>query len=992
MDEHGSLERKLIRVGHTPADEDADADRKRGIMARIFGDPAPPRRIGRFIDLGLLGHGAMGTVRRAYDEHLAREVAIKVIRHRSTQKRRDRLLREAQALGQLSHPNVVQVYEVGEVGEEIFIAMELVDGVSLEQWQGERHAWRACLDVYLQAGRGLAAAHAKGLIHRDFKPANCIRDTEGRVRVLDFGLVRAVDAPVSPNGRRQKLADSLDPPSSLGGTAPSHHGSGTGSSSEGSMLAVQLTADNAVVGTIAYMAPEQLVGDDADARSDQFSFCVALYEALYGHPPFGSNPQSTLQKLAMGQRIKPATASTRAVPRWLHRVLERGLAADPSERWPSMNALLQTLERQPRAATVRRASVFTAVVAAVGFYGASAYGEAQCDHDSRREALWGEAQRQHVREAMHATELPYADETWETIDRQLQVRTTAWADAAQSVCRANEARPEPVANSVQDHCLEREHDALASYVELVSASNPDTVRYAVDMVAALPSLEGCARALELDGPRAIAGTADWATTLDVARSLDRARLLEAAGQLGEGLSIASDAAARATALGPRWSAEAQLVEGHLLMSDHQAEAAETKLRGALGLAAEHGFTDLRVDSAATLGHVLGVEQGKTQAAMERLDSLETTPGISDRARALVWTHRGNVTSSRAEWSEAEGHYRQALQLLEAELGPFDLGLIEALDGLATVLRRQGKLDAALEFRARAVQIHERLQGADHPATAFTRANQAAIDLDQGNAQRAKQALEDAISTLERTLGSEHGDLASPHNTLAMVFAELGDHARAESEFLTAIRIWSATKGPDDAMVALARFNLGHFLSERGQTTKAIEQLSVAAEMFDRADPSDASVRGYARAQRVLGKAHRAAGDTANADEHFRLGLAKLRRHGLEFDPMTARILNGLGRTALRRGDAAEAADVHLRAVRAYDALLEGDERDRQVARTRLYVAEALAHQHQRSDALKQVDRAIALYERLLAKDASSAVAQRRLREARQLRSRIASAP
>jgi len=205
-------------------------------------------RIGRFQVLEVLGRGSMGVVYAAFDEALDRRVALKVIR-RDTGRReavRPRMLREAQGLARLSHPNVVQVYEVGEIAGQLFIAMEFLQGRTLLEWLAERpRDWQAIVDVFAQAGRGLAAAHAAKLVHRDFKPENAIVADDARVRVVDFGLVRGDREP----------DDDAQPP------GPSR-----------SLSGLRITQSGAVIGTPAYMSPEQHLRRSVDARSDQFSF------------------------------------------------------------------------------------------------------------------------------------------------------------------------------------------------------------------------------------------------------------------------------------------------------------------------------------------------------------------------------------------------------------------------------------------------------------------------------------------------------------------------------------------------------------------------------------------------------------------------------------------------------------------------------------------------------------------------------------------------
>ncbi|MCA9711194.1 MAG: serine/threonine protein kinase, partial [Myxococcales bacterium] len=277
------------------------------------------QRFGRFVLRDVLGVGGMGTVFEAHDTALDRAVALKLLHADLTAPTLERRLRrEAQAQAKLSHPNVVQVFETGVVDERPFIAMELVRGSTLAQWQAQRRSWRECVEVYLQAGRGLAAAHAEGLVHRDFKPSNCILDESGRVRVLDFGLARRL--------RREPGPPSLDV---SGDRVPRVGGA---------------PRPRSAPGTLGYMSLEQLEGRALDAKSDQFSFCVSLFEAVHGQRPFSGESIDALMSAMLAGELEIPAGSAR-VPRRLQRLLERGLRARPRERWPSMSHVLRELER-----------------------------------------------------------------------------------------------------------------------------------------------------------------------------------------------------------------------------------------------------------------------------------------------------------------------------------------------------------------------------------------------------------------------------------------------------------------------------------------------------------------------------------------------------------------------------------------------------------------------------------------------------------------------
>jgi tetratricopeptide (TPR) repeat protein/predicted Ser/Thr protein kinase len=321
----GTADIDLARGWGHPLGEPPGARR---LLARLERDvlrlACDTRVAGRYTLLEQIGAGGLGVVYAAYDAELDRRVALKFLRLQddSGDRGRGRLLREARAMAKLSHPHVVTVYDVGSVDDEVFIAMELVDGVPLSTWLRARtRTWQQVRGVLLQAGQGLAAAHEVGLVHRDLKPQNVLVGSDGRARVLDFGLARTTGTPL----------DSGDPAPPAG----SHDGD-------------RITASGAIAGTPAYMAPEQFLAGPVGTEADQFSFCVTLFEGLFGHRPFhGPDLGSLTQAIAQGTLVTPRTPHD--VPAWLQRAVLRGLEADPAARYPSMHALLAALGRDRRA-------------------------------------------------------------------------------------------------------------------------------------------------------------------------------------------------------------------------------------------------------------------------------------------------------------------------------------------------------------------------------------------------------------------------------------------------------------------------------------------------------------------------------------------------------------------------------------------------------------------------------------------------------------------
>jgi len=332
-DEHGTF---LDRPAVEQAARELVEDLERGAKEADTATTGPPSAVGRYLVERALGAGGMGTVYAAYDPDLGRKVAIKLIRPErngttNPDQSRARLLREAQALAKVTHANVVAIYDVGTFEGRVFIAMEYIEGSTLTDWlAARRRALSEIVSVFVQAGRGLAAAHAQGIVHRDFKPDNVWVGNDGRARVLDFGLARATWAsirtePPRPDERATNRTTS-SPPIGLSGTP--------------------LTEQGRFLGTPAYMAPEQLKRGPVDARTDQFSFCVALHQALHGELPFTGDGVSDLLAAIEERRIHEGPNASH-VPAWLRRVLRRGLSPDPGDRFDSMDRLLEALDHRP---------------------------------------------------------------------------------------------------------------------------------------------------------------------------------------------------------------------------------------------------------------------------------------------------------------------------------------------------------------------------------------------------------------------------------------------------------------------------------------------------------------------------------------------------------------------------------------------------------------------------------------------------------------------
>ena len=393
---------------------------------------------GRYKLVELNGAGAMGEVYRAEDPELGRDIAIEILHAGGSQ---PRLLREAQARAKLAHANVLRIHDVGTVDDRVFLARELVTGSTLRA-RFEASEWKPLVELIKSAGRGLAAAHAAGLVHGDFKPENVLVSNDGRVLVTDFGLAREHQAPV-----------------------------------DGHVFA----------GTPAYMAPEQFEGKPATAASDQFSLCVTLFEALYGERPFQGSTEATL-RTAHATLTFPA----KPIPRHLVRLLRRGLSPDPAARFPALSDLLEDLEHSPRKLIGSTVGLLAAGAIAAILVSRSSSGPA-CAEAADLAGVWDDATRAKLAQAFERSGLPDAKPSLATIDSQLERYATTWSSTATETCRATArgAQSEALLD-LRVQCLQRRRHELGALVEQLTGGDQDNLRDAVRAVLALPSVGACA--------------------------------------------------------------------------------------------------------------------------------------------------------------------------------------------------------------------------------------------------------------------------------------------------------------------------------------------------------------------------------------------------------------------------------------------------------------------------------------------------------------------
>ena len=835
------------------------------VEAQLFGRSSHPVRVGRYAVLGPIGSGGMGSVVRAYDPELQREVALKLLRaeRMGDASTRMRLVQEARAMARLSHPNVAMVFEVGEADGHLYVAMELVDGRDLRAWLDEvPRPWRAVLELFHQAGRGLAAAHAKGLIHRDFKPENVVVDAEGRARVVDFGLARELAEPITHGDQSAPPEPEVTPepepepePARLDGETP-----------------VGLTTTGTLLGTPAYMSPEQWNGQTVDARSDQFSFCVALWEALHGQRPFpGDDVGSLMVAVTEGRVTEPRPS---AVPGRISRALRRGLATDPAERWPSMDELLAVL--RPRGRSGLR--LFMGMVGAAAAVGAAAValrpagmlGDA-CRHEADRlTGVWDPATREAAARGVRATALPYADDVWSALSLRLDAYAQEWVDAAQTSCMGALAQTEaaPARHARQQLCLEDARTLLDQLGDVLAEADEATVVDAAHAATRLPDLSACA-----DDRRLMAWAADDSPerTAAVARAragLARARRSLALLDTAEGSARydAALAAGRAAALEAQQAAveaghhpleaEASLALGRVLLKAGDKPVAERALALAMERAEASGDALTRLRARIYQIYVLGTDRDRTdeavrlgEQALAQLDGLG--PRALLRARLL-----GNLATAVArartpDHERALPLHHEAIELLRQELGEHHPHMITARLNYGRALSYAHRLeDSEVELRT-ALRRAQTVWGDEHPHTARIWGTLGITLTLRERHDDAVAALRRSLEIRERSLGPEHQEVASALFNLGKALRRAKRHDEAVPVLRRGLAIRRRLVDAHEDNLIPWLYAIGDSEVERGEFASAREVLreALALAETDGAAPVEfARVRfGLARA-------------------------------------------------------------------------------------------------------------------------------------------------
>ncbi len=782
--------------------------------------------IGRYVVLGLVGRGGMGEVYAAYDPELDRKIAVKLLRGHAAgaadPASRLRLLREAQAIAKLSHPNVVVVYDVGTFQDSVFIAMEFVEGNTVGFWmKAEPRPWREVLKIFLAAGRGLASAHAAGMVHRDFKPDNVMVTRDGQVRVMDFGLARQLGegeepAALETSSVRMRALPSLGEASAeIDPDATARLGPGgaprVAAPSSGSYLREKLTQTGALVGTPAYMAPEQFAAQPTDARTDQFSFCVALYEALYGDRPFEGDTLVTLMANVVSGTIRevPSTSSGDSVPAQLRKVLLVGLEPDPGKRHASMSDLLQALESSlgtGRRSRLTVAAAFALVALAVtGVRLSSSREVALCaGAGARLGGIWeigaGSPRKEAMRAAFERNGKGHGAQIFASVSGLLDSYASAWAHMYQDACEATHVRGEQSAEALDLRmaCLGQRLSNVRALTDLLTSANTSVVENAVSAAGSLPTLERCA---DIEMLRSVVPPPDQKTR-------ERVEAIRA--------NIA-----RARAMGDAGQCEAGLAEG----------------KAALAQAKEVDYAPLKAEAS----YVVGRAGNYCADADVAITALEDTVWSAESSRhdevaieaahfaAALYAERLRDLRSGRRW------LRFADAILERLPGHPMLHAYSAV-GWGIQLLAEGRGDEALREQLRALELKEQFLGPRHPDTAISAMNVGLALHELSRDADAEPYAARAVETLESLLGPESAQGAMALLDYGEVLTVNGRFAAARRALERAIDIWKKS-GASPFFISYARADLARVALREQHPAEAVALLDGAPELLEKEDRS-----------------------------------------------------------------------------------------------------------------------------------------------------------
>jgi tetratricopeptide (TPR) repeat protein len=918
----------ISRMADTPTKELA----AEGSLAAV----RPPKRakamlqrgatFDRYTVLEMLGRGGMGEVYAVYDSKLDRKAALKVLRY-TNEDYELRLRREAQAMARLSHPNVVAVFDTASVDGRVFVAMEFVQGVTLRAWQRAKvRPLAEILRMYIDAGRGLAAAHGAGLVHRDFKPDNVLVSEAGVVKVTDFGLARAVNTsatnPWTPseevvtfNAYKSNPPPVADPPPNV--SAPAMPESSPALTSE-------VTESGELLGTPGYMAPEQYLEEEIDERTDQFAFCVALYEALYGEKPFPAGMNESVQAM-LADQVKPPPNGSK-VPTHIHRALLRGLASKKSDRHPRILALLDELSRDPAKRRRQVAGAIAAVAAmAVGAVWVNrtiTERTSQLCAGSEAEAseVWNPDVQGRIERAMLATNLPYAADVWRRTRGALDSYMAGWTAVHKQTCRATriDRHQSEQVMTVRMACLGQRREEVGALTKVLEGADGDVVAKAVQAAMALPSVETCKDATSLLSVEPEPGDPATRSELDSIR---------------KGLA----------AVGAKY--------------------------GAGKYAPARADADLLVERARRVGYhpviaeaLLWLAQAMSKAGVPRAQCIERSEeAVAEADAGRDDLLRAQAASKTMRWCTQQGQFKEA-EAWSAVVGSalrrtsgsseknYEIRRAEWLREQCNLLYRKRQLEQAVQPCQEAWEIaskssnYEFVIGTSSVVTGlysalgrFGEAEKLAIALDEG---------------IVRTLGAEHPQRLTSLNNLAYAAAMSFDYKTTAAFAVRALRLGEKV-APADLGTTIAQINACDGLARTGDAEGALPYCDSAIAGTLKAYGPDSDIT--AEAHYPKGTALLALQRYPDAVAEFEEAVRIFEKIGAANHPTVVGALDGIGRSELAMGQRRRAVATLERALAIAETIELSTPNDKVIgAEVRFALARALASSGGAHDRIDQL--------------------------------------
>ncbi|QRN95036.1 serine/threonine protein kinase [Archangium violaceum] len=835
-------------------------------------------RVDRYVILKAVGEGGMGVVYAAYDPELDRKVALKLLRLETTdaEQGRARLLREAQAMARVSHPNVCSVYDVGTFGEQVFIAMEFISGPTLHQWLKQARSWRDVLRVFLQAGQGLEAAHAAGLVHRDFKPANVLIGKDERAYVTDFGLARRVSF---LEEEEPSVALAL-PPGFEGESSPG--------------ASASVTQAGVVVGTPNYMPPEQYLGQMPDARSDQFSFCAALFKALYGKRPFepkqvaeaagellerSTAPLTSSQQRGAGSVIHQPPSNSK-VPAWVRRAVLKGLSLQPDERFASMSALLQALSQEPRRAARRQglavaAGLSVALIAAVGVQ-LHQRGQVCAGSDQLMARSWNPEVRKKLETAFSATGRAFAPEVARSVGQVLDTYAGEWVRQHTEACEATRVRGVQTEEllSLRVVCLERHRQDFQALAQLLTEADRKLVERAVDAVNGLPSPRECQDIVSLSTQASLPADPGLRGQIEqLSTELSAVKALGRAGRYKAALSKAQELEPKVVATGYLpLQAELHSSLGWYQQTLGDLDAGALQVEQALN-DAEAGKADrLKVDALNRLVFIHGLQgQQKQVEQWARLSgSVLSRMGGDTLLASELEGNLGSVALRQGNYPEAKRRFEKTRELQLKVMAPEDLRSTWTTYNLGVTALMMGERERSLELLSEALGRMETLLGKSHPHVADCHAMLAWANRELGRLEPSLTHARTAVDIQKAHFGEEHPAVADALDAVGMSLIALGRHDEARTTFESALAMKEKALGPDSPDLSFSYDGIGQALLAAGRAEEAIAPLEKALS-FEDLEPEPLAESGFALA-RALWQSEkdyvRALAEASKARERF----------------------------------------------------------------------------------------------------------------------------